>query len=160
MEERRFFIGLMKGFVGAKLAVLALCLLLFLRGPWCGSCRGSGDNCPDCAGSGIGRHLNLSVTQPSGTDLWHVVLSRDGRKVWQSDLMALPAVGWLGGGVVVLVGLFVGLMSLACPLCARRGTLLLEVEPPGSEPERRFVECPACAGRGTLTRLDCWLAGV
>lgn len=167
MDCRQFSIGLIKGAGPAALAILALFFLLLVRGPWCWGCKGTGGYvekdavwiCPDCDGSGRGSHLNLQLRKHWDDDL-RVALIRRGETLWESDLSALPTVAWLSGGAVVLLGLFVGLRALACPLCSRQGTLLLELEPPGTEPKQQSVECPACEGRGTLTRLDCWIAGV
>jgi hypothetical protein len=164
MDRRRLSVALLKGAALSLLAVLALFAGLLLRGPWCWSCKGTGGYqdaesfCRDCSGSGVGSHLNIQLR--NHRDSVHVILVRHGEIRWEGDLTDLPAVAWMGAGAAVLVGLFVGLKALACPLCARQGVLLLEVEPPGRAPKPRTVECPACEGKGRLTRLDRWLAGV
>lgn len=166
MDHPRFYLGLAQGAGLSVAAFVVLCGLLFMRGPWCWSCRGTGGSaekdyswtCPDCQGSGQGRHLSLRLDRTGSFS--RLIVTRDGEDLWDGDPQALPALVWLGAGVATLIGLVVGLRGGACPLCAERGTLLLEVEPPGRPPKCRTVECPACEGRGALTWLDRWLAGV
>ena len=174
MGRRRFCLGLLQGSGVALLLFAAFCGLLFLRGPGCWSCMGTGGFiqgkdrgiCPDCEGSGLGRHLNIHLYRTTGFCVgqedgpWRLIVARQGVNLWESNLLILPALTWLGAGVAALIGLIMGLRGGDCPLCDSRGTLLLEVEPPGRPPKCRTVACPACEGKGRLTRLDRWLAGV
>jgi hypothetical protein len=174
MDRSRFGLRLLQGAGLFLLAIAAFCGLLFLRGPWCWDCRGRGaiverDSeriCPECSGTGLGRHLSLYLYRTMGFCIrqddgpWRLILARNGVKLWEGDPIALPVLGWLGAGVVTFIGLVVGLRGGVCPLCAGEGTFLLEVEPPGRPAKVREVSCPACEGQGNLTRLDRWLAGV
>lgn len=168
MDRHRLWFAVLKGSGLSLMAVLSLGLALFLRGSWCWNCRGNGvraesgveSACPDCLGSGWGSHFYLRVYRNAWSERPCVALVRGGRDLWEVDLHAMRSRGWHGAGIAVAIGLVVGLRGGACPLCARQGRIVLEVESPGKQPDRRSVECPACEGRGSLTRLDRWLAGV
>ncbi|HXU11396.1 MAG TPA: hypothetical protein VN898_05480, partial [Candidatus Binatia bacterium] len=98
----------------------------------CWSCRGTGGSsrhdyrwiCQECDGSGQGRHLNLRLYRTVGfcvgQDIgpWRLAVVRNGVELWRGDPVILPALVWLGAGIVALIGLIVGLRGGVCPLCA------------------------------------------
>src|SRR4026207_257653 len=125
MDLSRLGLRLLQGAGLSLAAIVAICGLLFLRGPWCWNCRGKGGVverecrgiCPDCSGSGQGRQLHVRLYRIVG-EPWRLAVVVNGENLWEGDPVALPGLIWSGAGVVVFLGLVVGLKGGVCPLCA------------------------------------------